>query len=59
MQNFIQKFRQSSIVSEKPGNLFKKLKTFENSNWKLNNFCGNSKHVPYLPVFTKECAEFF
>ena len=32
MQNSIQKFRQNSIVFEKPGNLFEKLKTLTSSN---------------------------
>ena len=33
MQNPIQKFRQSSIVFEKPGILFKNLKTLTSSNY--------------------------
>ena len=33
MQNFIQKFRQSSIVFEKPGILYEKLKTSTSSNY--------------------------
>ena len=33
MRNLIQKFRQSSIISEKPGFLHEKLKTFTSSNY--------------------------
>ena len=35
MQNTIQKFRQSSIVFEKPGILFENLKTWTNSNYPI------------------------
>ena len=55
MQNLIQKFRQGSIVFEKPSNLSK--------NWKytiqLNIFCRNFAHVFYLLISTKECVEIF
>ena len=33
IQNSIPKFRQSSIISEKPGYLFEKLKTLTSSNY--------------------------
>ena len=44
MQNPIQKFRQSSIVFEKPGIFFQKLKTFTSSNYRRLcwNFCWSS-----------------
>ena len=51
MQNPIQKFRQSSIVFEKPGILSENLKTYI--------FCWNFAHVFYLPMSTKGCVGFF
>ena len=54
MQNPTPKFRQSSIISEKPGYL--------SENWKLqqaptaikfNIFCWNFAHVAYLTMCTK------
>ena len=45
MQNTIQKFRQGSIVFEKPGILSENLKTFPLAS--------------YLPMSTKGCAGFF
>ena len=60
MQNSIQKFRQSSIVSRNQVSYLK--------NWKFsqapttidfNNFCWNFAHVPYWPLSTKWWVEFF
>ena len=60
MRSAIQKFRQSSIVFEKPGFCMK--------NWKLwlaattiefNIFCWNFPHVSYLPMSTKGCSGLF
>ena len=60
MQNPIQKFRQNSIVFEKPGILSEKLKTWRApTTIHFNNFCWNFAHVPYLPMSTKGCAGFF
>ena len=61
MQNPIQKFRQSSIVFEKPGILSEKLKTLTNSNYNrdFNSFYWSFAHVPYLPMFTKGLWDFF
>ena len=55
MQNAIQKFRQSSIVFEKPGILSENLKTI----LQFNIFCWNFAHVFYLPMSTKRCVGFF
>ena len=52
MQNPKQKFRQRSIIFEKPGILPGILETF-------NIFCWNFAHFSYLPMFVKECAGFF
>ena len=60
MQNTIQKFRQSSIVFEKPGNLSQNLKTLTSSNYPtVQYFCWNFAHVFYLPVSTKGCVGIF
>ena len=60
MQNSIQKFRQNSIVFDKPGNLFEKLKTLTSSNYqRLNDFSWNFSHVSYLPMSTEGCVGFF
>ena len=58
MQNTIQKFRQSSIVFEKPGTLSENLKTLTSS-LQFNIFCWNFAHVFYLPMSTKTFAGFF
>ena len=50
MQNLIQKFRQSSIVFEKPGILSQKLKTLTSSKF---------AHASYLSISTKWCSEVF
>ena len=60
MQNTMQKFRQSSIVFEKPGICLKIWKLW----WaptivQFNIFYWNFAHVFYLPVSTKTCAGFF
>ena len=60
MQNTIQKFRQSSIVFEKPGILSENLKTLTSSNYPaVQYFCWNFGHVFYLPKSTKGCVGFF
>ena len=59
MQNPTQKFRQSSIVFEKPGILSENLKTLTSSNYPtVNIFCWNFAHVSYLPMSTKEWERF-
>ena len=50
MQNPIQKFRQSSIVFEKPGTP---------TTPQFNIFCWKFPHVSYLPMSTKVYAGFF
>ena len=61
MQNPIQKFRQSSIVFEKPGILSQNLKTLTSSNYHTvqDIFCWNFADVSYLPMSTKVCVGFF
>ena len=62
MQNPIQKFRQSSMVFEKPDILSKNLKTLTSSNYPtLKYFLLNffAAHVSYLPMSTKGCVGFF
>ena len=60
MLNPIQKFRQSSIVFEKPGLLSEKLKTLTSSNYHtVQYFCWNFTHLSYLPMSTKTCSRFF
>ena len=54
MQNTIQKFRQSSIVFEKPGILSENLKTLTSFNYPTVQY-----YVSYLPMFTKACPGFF
>ena len=49
MQNIMQKFRQSSIVFEKPGILYENLKILTSS----------FAHVFYLPMSTEGCVGFF
>ena len=58
MQNSILKFRQSSIVFEKPGILSENLKTLTSSNYPTV-FCWNFAHVFYIPLSKKGCVEFF
>ena len=58
MQNSIQKFRQSSIVFQKPGILSENLKILTTLNY-LTVHYWNSAHISYLPMSTKGCAGFF
>ena len=60
MQNAMQKFRQSSIVFEKPGILSENLKTLTSSDYPtVNIFCWNFAHVFYLPLSKKRvCGTF-
>ena len=60
MQNVVQKFRQSSIVFEKPGILSKNEKTLTSSaTLQFNIFCRNFAHVCYLTMSTKRGLGFF
>ena len=60
MQNTIQKFRQSSIVFEKPCILSENLKTLTSSNYPVvQYFCRNFAHHFYLPLSTEGCMGFF
>ena len=60
MQNAIQKFRQSSIVFEKPDILSENLKTLTSPNYPtVNIFCWNFAHVFYLPLSKKGYMVFF
>ena len=61
MQNLIQKFRQSSIVFDKPGILPENLKTLTSSNYhkQFKSFCWNFAQVSNLPMSTKGCSGFF
>ena len=51
MQNTIQKFRQSSIVFEKPGILSENLRA--PTTLQFNIFYSNFAHIFYLPMSTK------
>ena len=60
MQNPIQKFRQSSIFSEKPGIMFENLKTLTNSNYPtVQNFL-LKLHARFLitNVYKRVCGIF-
>ena len=60
MQNPLQKFKQSSIVFEKPDTLSKNLKTLTSSNYPTNQyFFLKFLHVSYLLISTKGYAGFF
>ena len=60
MGNTVQKFRQSSIVFEKPAILSENLKTLTNSNYsKVQYFSWNFAHVFYLPLSKKGYVGFF
>ena len=48
MQNFLQKFRQSSIIFVKPGFLSKKLKTFTRLNYHMFQYFSLKLHTRYL-----------
>ena len=57
MQNTIQKFRQRSTVSEKPGIWPENLKTLTSSNYPTVQYSWwNFAHVFYLPMSTNGCA---
>ena len=54
MENHIWKFKQTSIVFEKPGLLLKNLKILRApSTTELNIFSWNLAHVSDLTIFTK------
>ena len=60
MQTAMQKFRQSSIVFEKPGLLSENLKTLMSCNYPtVQYFCWNFAHVLYLPLSKKGSQRFF
>ena len=60
MQNPMQNFRQSSIVSEKQGILSKNWKFWRPpTTIEFNIFCWNFAHVSWLPMSTKACSGFF
>ena len=60
MQNAIQKFRQSSIVFEKPGILSENLKTFTSSNTILQfNIFAETSHTFSTYHCLKKCVGFF
>ena len=56
MQNTIKKFRQSSIVFEKP-EIWKHWRAL--TILQFNIFCWNFGHVFYLPMSTEGCVGFF
>ena len=60
MKSPIQKFRQSSIIFNKPGILSENLKTLASSNYPtVQYFFAETSHTSYLPMSTKGCAGFF
>ena len=60
MQNPRPKFRQSSIVSEKPGSLLKKWELLRApTTIEFNIFCWNFTHFSCLTMSTKACSGFF
>ena len=60
MQNAIQKFRQSSIVFEKPGILFENLETLTRSNYPIIQYFWVKLHICFLftNVYTRVCEIF-
>ena len=58
MQNPIPKSRQSSIISEEPGDLSEKLKTLTTI-IEFNIFCWTFAPVLYLQMSTKGCSRIF
>ena len=57
MRNPKEKFRQSSIIFEKPGLLFEKLKILTSpATIEFNISCWNFAHVSYLPMSKKGCS---
>ena len=60
MQNSLQKFRQSTTVSQKPGVLSEDLKTSTSSNYPtVQYFLLKFAHISYLPLSTKVCPGLF
>ena len=59
MENHIQKFRQSSVVFEKPGILSENLKTLTSSNYPTVQYFLLKLFVFYLPMSTKGIVGFF
>ena len=60
MENHIQKFKQNSIVFEKPGLLLKNLKLLRAlSTTELNIFSWYLAHVSDLTISTKACSGIF
>ena len=57
MQNTLQKFRQSSIVFEKPGILSENFDELQLSYSLI--FFAETLHVFYLPLSKKGCVGFF
>ena len=59
MQNPIQKFRQSSIVFEKPGILSENLKTVTSSNYPTVQYLKLRTRFLLTNVYKKMCEIFF
>ena len=61
MQNTIQKFRQSSIVFEKPAILYENLKTLTSSNYRTVQYRSLKSRTRFLltNVYRRVCGIFF
>ena len=59
MQNIIQKFRQSSIVFEKPGILSENLETLTSSNYPTVQYFLLKLHTRFLLTTAEGCVGFF
>ena len=61
MQNTIQKFRQSSIIFEKPGILFENLKTLTSSNYTTVQYFLLKRYTRLLltNVYIRVCGIYF
>ena len=60
MQNLIQKFRQNSIIFEKPGILSKNLKTLTSSNYRTVHFFAKALYTfPHYQCLQKGIGDFF
>ena len=59
MQNPTQKFRQSSIVFEKPGILSENLKTLTSSNYPTVQYFLLKLRTRFLLTNVKGCVDFF
>ena len=59
MQNLTQKFRQSSIVFEKPGILSENLKTLTSSNYPTEFFAASSHTFSTYQCLQKGVWDFF